>query len=73
MGKSYRDLIAWQKAMDLVTAIYQVSASFPKDEMYGLTSRENTKRPDQFSELRELATDHWLLTTVFWGVFTISP
>ena len=39
MGKSYRDLIAWQKAMDLVTAIYQVSASFPKDEMYGLTSQ----------------------------------
>src|SRR5664280_2398704 len=68
MGKSYRDLIAWQKAMDLVTAIYQVSASFPKDEMYGLTSRENTKRPDQFSELRELATDHWLLTTVFWRI-----
>src|SRR5664280_2303109 len=39
MGKSYRDLIAWQKAMDLVTAIYQVSASLPKDEMYGLTSQ----------------------------------
>jgi four helix bundle protein len=39
MGKSYRDLVAWQKAMDLVTAVYQVSASFPKDEMYGLTSQ----------------------------------
>ena len=25
--------------MDLVTAIYQVSASFPKDELYGLTSQ----------------------------------
>jgi len=39
MGKSYRDLVAWQKSMDLVTAIYQVSASFPKDELYGLTSQ----------------------------------
>lgn len=39
VGKSYRDLIAWQKAMDLVTAMYQVSATFPKDELYGLTSQ----------------------------------
>ncbi len=39
VNKSYRDLIAWQKAMDLVTAVYQASASFPKDEMYGLTSQ----------------------------------
>jgi len=39
MGKSYRDLVAWQKAMDLVTAIYQVSTSFPKGELYGLTSQ----------------------------------
>jgi four helix bundle protein len=39
MGKSYRDLIAWQKAMDLVTAIYQISSAFPKEELYGLTSQ----------------------------------
>jgi four helix bundle protein len=39
MGKSYRDLIAWQKAMDLVTAIYGMTAMFPKEEMYGLTSQ----------------------------------
>jgi hypothetical protein len=39
MNKSYRDLVAWQKAMDLVTAVYQISASFPKEELYGLTSQ----------------------------------
>jgi four helix bundle protein len=39
MGKSYRDLIAWQKSMDLVSAIYEVSAIFPRDEVYGLTSQ----------------------------------
>ena len=39
MGKSYRDPIAWQQAMGLVTAIYKVSAFFPKDELYGLTSQ----------------------------------
>ena len=39
MNKSYRDLLAWQKAMDLVTAVYKVTASFPKEELYGLTSQ----------------------------------
>jgi four helix bundle protein len=39
MGKSYRDLVAWQQAMDLVTAIYGVTGSFPKEELYGLTSQ----------------------------------
>jgi four helix bundle protein len=39
MGKSYRDLVAWQKAMDLVTAVYRASARFPHSEIYGLTSQ----------------------------------
>ena len=39
MGKSYRDLVAWQKAMDLVTAIYRATACFPREEIYGLTSQ----------------------------------
>ncbi len=39
MGKSYRDLVAWQKAMDLVTAVYRITASFPREEIYGLTSQ----------------------------------
>jgi four helix bundle protein len=39
MNKSYRDLVAWQKAMDLVAAVYQITASFPKDELYGLISQ----------------------------------
>jgi len=37
--KTFRDLIVWQKAMGLVTLIYQLSKSFPKDELYGLTSQ----------------------------------
>jgi hypothetical protein len=28
--RSYQDLIVWQKAMDLVTEIYQVSHEFPR-------------------------------------------
>lgn len=34
---SFRDLIAWQKAMVLVTEVYRVTESFPRREMYGLT------------------------------------
>src|SRR5579864_2911288 len=36
---SYRDLIAWQKAIDLVTEIYLCTRSFPKEETYGLISQ----------------------------------
>jgi four helix bundle protein len=36
MGQSYRDLIAWQKAMDYVMDVYKSTASFPRDEVYGL-------------------------------------
>ena len=39
MGLSYRDLIAWQKAMDLTEEIYKITRGFPKDELYGLTSQ----------------------------------
>jgi len=35
----YQDLIAWQKAKQLATAIYRVTESFPKTEVYGLTSQ----------------------------------
>jgi four helix bundle protein len=39
MGRSYKDLVAWQKAMDLVTATYRSTACFPKEEQFGLTSQ----------------------------------
>jgi len=37
LAESFRDLIAWQKAMALVTRVYEVTDSFPRREMYGLT------------------------------------
>jgi four helix bundle protein len=39
MGRSYKDLVAWQKSMDLVTAAYRATAGFPRDELFGLTSQ----------------------------------
>ena len=37
--KSYRDLVAWQQARRLVASIYEISAHFPDDERFGLTSQ----------------------------------
>jgi four helix bundle protein len=37
--KSHRDLIVWQKAMDLVVLVYKATEGFPKHELYGLTSQ----------------------------------
>jgi four helix bundle protein len=37
--RSHRDLIAWQKAMDLVVNVYILSKSFPPDELYALTKQ----------------------------------
>jgi four helix bundle protein len=37
--KTYRDLIVWQKAMALVTAVYHACRTFPKEELYALTSQ----------------------------------
>jgi four helix bundle protein len=37
--KNYRDLIVWQKAMDLVVLVYDITARFPREELYGLTSQ----------------------------------
>lgn len=34
--KSHRDLIVWQKAVDFVVAIYDLTKGFPREEMYGL-------------------------------------
>ena len=39
--KTYKDLIAWQKAYDLCLAVYRKTQAFPKSEQYGLTSQLN--------------------------------
>lgn len=36
---SYRDLVVWQQAMDLAVAVYEATGSWPKEELYGLTSQ----------------------------------
>jgi four helix bundle protein len=38
-ARNYQDLIAWQKAMDLVEDIYKATKQLPSEELYGLTSQ----------------------------------
>lgn len=37
--QSYKDLIVWQKALDLVEMVYQATRTFPTEELYGLTNQ----------------------------------
>jgi len=39
MGFLYKELVVWQKAMELVRVVYQVSKRFPADERYALTDQ----------------------------------
>lgn len=37
--KSYKDLIVWQRSIELVKAVYLLTKAFPQSEMYGITSQ----------------------------------
>lgn len=37
--KSYKDLIVWQRAIELVSEIYKLTDNYPKTEIFGLTSQ----------------------------------
>lgn len=38
-AKSFKDLVVWKKARELVASIYKLTALFPREEAYGLTSQ----------------------------------
>ena len=51
--QGHKELIVWQKAMNLVVAIYELTKSFPKTEVYGLASqmqRAAVSVPSNFAE-----------------------
>ena len=39
MGQSFKDLVVWQRAVQLCTEIYRLTASFPSSEKFGLTNQ----------------------------------
>ena len=59
MIHTYKDLIVWQKAMDLVVAAYELTENFPKEEIYGLTAqirRSAVSIPSNIAEGRSRGT-----------------
>ncbi len=39
MGESFRNLAAWQRAIQLTAAVYKLTSSFPNSERFGLTNQ----------------------------------
>ncbi|MGC2111511.1 MAG: four helix bundle protein [Candidatus Korobacteraceae bacterium] len=37
--QSYKQLLAWQQSMVLVSEVYRITKTFPREEIYGLTSQ----------------------------------
>ena len=65
---TYKDLIVWQKSMDLVVAVYKLTAEYPSDEKYGLVSQSrrcSISIPSNIAEGKRRGTEkqfvHFLL------------
>jgi four helix bundle protein len=39
MAQDFRDLVVWQKALELTVCIYRLTRALPKEEVYGLISQ----------------------------------
>jgi four helix bundle protein len=39
MGASFKDLIVWQRAVELSLAVYKFTSRFPESERFGLTNQ----------------------------------
>ena len=55
--KPHRNLLAWQKAIELVLAIYNATGNFPNEEIYGLTSQLRRAAISVPSNIAEGAAD----------------
>jgi four helix bundle protein len=55
--KPHRNLVAWQKGMDLVIEVYKLTRDFPDRELYGLTSQLRRAALSVPSNIAEGAAD----------------
>ena len=65
--RTFRDLVAWQVGMDVVTQTYELTANFPKDERFGLTSqmrRASLSIPSNVAEGQAVKPPRWCLRHV---------
>jgi four helix bundle protein len=53
MVQSFRDLLVWQRSMQLMAAVYRLTKGFPREELYGLASqirRSSVSIPSNIAE-----------------------
>jgi four helix bundle protein len=55
---THKDLNVWKKAMDLAAQVYSLTAKFPKEELYGLTSQIRRSAVSIPSNIAEGAARH---------------
>jgi four helix bundle protein len=55
---THKDLEVWKKAMNLVAQVYSLTARFPKEELYGLTSQIRPSAVSTPSNIAEGAARH---------------
>lgn len=58
-AKSFRDLIVWQKSIDLVVEVYQLIKRLPKEEIYSLSNqmrRSSVSIPSNIAEGQQRKT-----------------
>jgi four helix bundle protein len=53
MGGSFRDLVVWQRAIEMTVAVYKLTASFPVSERFGLTNQLNRASVSVASNIAE--------------------
>lgn len=49
----FKDLIVWQKSINMVTKVHALATSFPKEEIYGLTSQIRRSAISNLSNIAE--------------------
>ncbi len=54
---THKDLNVWKKAMDLAAQVYSLTAKFPEEELYGLTSQIRRSAVSIPSNIAEGAQD----------------
>lgn len=57
--RPHKNLLAWQRSMDLVVALYEITRSFPRDEAFGLVSQIRRAAVSVPSNIAEGMTRRW--------------
>jgi four helix bundle protein len=56
--RGYKDLIVWQKSIDLADTVYVLTETFPKSEIYGLSNQMRRSAVSISSNIAEGAARH---------------